>query len=111
MEELCQRFPSIAQKIMNDVDDKTLINFKEASKITYNFLEKERFFWIRILKTYNVLYFETSKETWKKAISKTPCGIVKKLATAVITFIKKDSDYTSFLNEKRTTNSTAHCSL
>ena len=40
MEELCQRFPSIAQKIMNDVDYKTLINFKEASKITYNFWKK-----------------------------------------------------------------------
>ena len=40
MEELCQRFPSIAQKIMNDVDNKTLINFKEASKITYNFWKK-----------------------------------------------------------------------
>ena len=35
MEELCQRFPSVAQKIMNDVENKALINFKESSKITY----------------------------------------------------------------------------
>ena len=64
-----------------------------SNKENCEFLVQERFYWIRILKKYNVLYFETSKETWKKAISKTPCGIVKKLATAVITFLKRDSDY------------------
>ena len=110
MDVIQKRFPTLAVNILNKVCDKSLLTYKESNKENCEFLVQERFYWIRILKNYNI-YFETNKESWKKAISKTPCGIVKKLATAVITFIKKDSDYTSFLNEKRTTNSTAHCSL
>ena len=85
MEELCQRFPSIAQKIMNDVDDKTLINFKEASKITHYFLEKERFYWIRIIQRYNCLIGEF-RDVWKKVVKKTPAEIIKELAVAVHQF-------------------------
>ena len=40
MEEVCQRFPLIAQKIWNQVDNETLINFKEAGRTYDAFLEK-----------------------------------------------------------------------
>ena len=40
MDELCQRFPLIAQKIMKHVDNKTLINFKEAGRTTNEFFKK-----------------------------------------------------------------------
>ena len=93
MDVIQKRFPTLAVNILNNLDDKSLVKYKKSNKENCEFLVQERFYWIRILKKYNVLYFETSKETWKKAISKTPCGIVKKLATAVITFIKRDSDY------------------
>ena len=85
MEELCQRFPSIAQKIMNDVDNRTLIDFKEASKITYNFLEKERFYWIRIIQRYNCLIGKLH-DVWKKVVKKTPVEIIKELAVALHQF-------------------------
>ena len=85
MEELCQRFPSVAQKIMNDVENKALINFKESSKITYNFLEKERFYWIRIIQRYNCLIGEF-RDVWKKVVKKTPAEIIKELAVALCQF-------------------------
>ena len=85
MEELCQRFPSIAQKTMNNVDNKTLIDFKEASKITYDFLEKERFYWIRIIQKYKCLIGEL-KDVWVKVVKKTPAEIIKELAVAVHQF-------------------------
>ena len=85
MEELCQRFPSIAQKIMNDVDDKTLINLKESSKITHYFLEKERFYWIRLIQRYNCLIGEL-RDVWEKVVKKTPAEIIKELAVAVHLF-------------------------
>ena len=85
MEELCQRFPSIAQKIMNDVENKTLINFKESSKITYNYLEKERFYWIRIIQKYKCLIGKLH-DVWKKIVTKTPPEIIKELAIAVHQF-------------------------
>ena len=43
MEVLCQRFPLVAQKIMNHVNNETLINFKGAGRYDAEFLEKEKF--------------------------------------------------------------------
>ena len=85
MEELCQRFPSVAQKIMNDIDNETLINFKEASRNTDDFLDKERFYWIRIIKRYNCL-IGNLHDVWKKVVKKTPVEIIKELAVAVNQF-------------------------
>ena len=92
MDVIQKRFQILAVNILNNLDDKSLVKYKMSNKENCEFLVQERFYWIRILKKYNI-YFETNKETWKKAISKKSCGIVKKLATAVITFIKRDSDY------------------
>ena len=85
MEEVCQIFPLIAQKILNHVDNETLINFKKVSRNNADFLERERFYWIRIIQRYNCLFGEFH-EVWKKVVSKTPVGIVKELAVAVYQF-------------------------
>ena len=85
MEQLCQRFPLIGQKIINHVDNETLINFKDGSRNTNDFLKKERFYWIRIIKRYNCLTGDL-QEVWKKVISKTPVEIVEELAVEVHRF-------------------------
>ena len=92
MDVIQKRFPTLAVNILNILDDQSLLKYKESNRENCEFLGQERFYWIRILKKYNE-YFETSKETWKKAIYKSPCRIVKKLAMADVTFIKKDLDY------------------
>ena len=85
MESLSQRFPLMAQKIMNHVDDKTLINFKETGRNNAYFLGKERFYWIRIIRRYNCLIGEL-QEVWKKVVTKTPIDIIKELAVAIHQF-------------------------
>ena len=85
------RFPTLAVEILNNLDDQSLMKYKESNRDNWKFLGQERFYWIRILKKFND-YFETSRETWRKAISKTSAGIVKKLAIAVFTFFKTESD-------------------
>ena len=85
MDELCQRFSLMVQKIMNHVDNETLINFKEAGRNNATFLEKERFYWIRIIQRYNCLYGELH-EVWRKFVRKTPVEIIKELAVAVYQF-------------------------
>ena len=85
------RFPTLAVEILNNLDDQSLMKYKESNRDNWKFLCQERFYWIRILKKFND-YFETSRETWRKAISKTSAGIVKKLAIAVFTFFKTESD-------------------
>ena len=85
MDELCQRFPLIVRKIMNHDDSETLINFKEAGINNATFLEKERFFWTRIIQRYNCL-FGKLQDVWTKVIRKTSVEIIKELAVAVHQF-------------------------
>ena len=75
----------MAQKIMNHVDNKTLINFKETGRNNAYFLGKERFYWIRIIQRYNCLIGEL-QEVWKKVVRKTPIEIIKELAVAIHQF-------------------------
>ena len=101
MDELCQRFSLIAQKVMNHVDNVTLINFKEAGRNNATFLEKERFYWVRIIKRYNCLFGEL-QEVWKKVVRKTPVRIIKELAVAVHQFpqtMLKYLEYETFPGE------------
>ena len=83
MEEVCQRFPLIAQKILNNFDNETLINFKEAGRNNNDFLRKERSYWIRIIQSRNC-NCNCFQEVWKKVIKKTPVETIKELAAAVL---------------------------
>ena len=87
MEVLCQRFHLMAQKILNHVDDRTLINFKEAGRTNADFLGQERFYWLRIIQRYNCLIGEL-QEVWKQVVRKTSVEIIKELAVAVHQFPK-----------------------
>ena len=85
IEEVCQRLPFVAQKILNNVDDKTLINFKEAGRKNDLFLRNERFYWIRVIKRNNYLIGEL-QEVWNKVVRKTPVEMIKELAVSVHQF-------------------------
>ena len=91
MDRIQLRFPTLAENILNNLEDQSLQKYKDSTRDNYDFLTNERFYWIRILKKYNK-YFETSKESWKKAISKTPTGDVKKIALAVLKFFHTESE-------------------
>ena len=87
MDVLLRRFPTLAVNVINNLDDQSLVKFKDANRENYEFMDKERFYWIRILKKYSE-YFETNKESWTESISKIQAGFVKKLATATLNFFK-----------------------
>ena len=88
MEELSNRFPDLATMILENVDDKSLVNVKEASREMSGLIANERFYWIRILKKYYQNFLKFSK-AWRMVIEKTPVGIVKKLAVAVEIFFSR----------------------
>ena len=90
MDIIAKRFPHLAVNISNNLDDQSLVRFKEANRENSEFMIQNRFYWIRILKKYND-YFETSNESWKKSISKTPIEFVRKLAMAALNFFKTAS--------------------
>ena len=87
METICQRFPHLGKLVLNNLDNQSLINCKEASRIFSEFLESERFFWITILRTYQN-NFNEFKEAWKEVINKTSIEMVKQLAVAALHYFK-----------------------
>ena len=81
MDDLCERFPLVAKMVLNNLDDQSLTNCKIVNRKLNNFIENERFYWIRILKKY-VLNFVSFSDSWRKVIKKAPIEIVKELAIA-----------------------------
>ena len=79
MEDFCQRIPHVCAKIFGLVNDQSLIKCKEASKIIYNVLENERFFWIRIIQAHE----GRLQDSWKKVVVKTQLAIIKEFAASV----------------------------
>ena len=93
MENICLRFPQIAVKVLKNVDNQTLINFKLAGRMSPNFINGEKFYWYQILKRY--WQIEDSQahgwqmvgsfsEYWRKIMKQTPLAVVKKVAMASI---------------------------
>ena len=87
---ICRRFPHVAQTIFKKLDDRSLKRSKEVSKEISEVLKNERFYWIRIIKTY-VQVFQGNQESWNEVITKIPLSFVKPLALALIQFCKHHS--------------------
>ena len=87
MEDLGKRFPLISQIILNNVDNKSLTIFRKASRENSNFLDSERFYWIRNIKKYSA-NFEEFQEAWKKVVNKTSVEFLEDLAINVHNFFK-----------------------
>ena len=85
MEDLSNRFPSLIPMILENVDNQSLVNFKETSRELRDFVDSERFYWIKIIEKYKGSFEEFSK-CWKKVIERTPSQIVKRIALAVEIF-------------------------
>ena len=79
MEDLGRKFPLISKIILNNIDNISLARFREASRENDNFLNSERFYWIRNIKKYSA-HFEEFQYSWKKVVSKTPVEFLKSLA-------------------------------
>ena len=92
MEELSNRFPTLFTMVLENVDDESLVKFKETSRQMSKFIVKDRFYWIRILKKYNENFEEFSK-AWKLVIERTPVAIVQKLVLDVQRFFRSHGRY------------------
>ena len=86
MEDLGQRHPIVIKMMMRSLDDKSLVTLKKVSRGLYRFLEEERFYWLRVIQSYNQTNIKLSI-SWKKLVDKTPSEMIKKLALALHQFI------------------------
>ena len=85
MENLRIRFPTLITMVLENVDDKSLVTFKETSREMHDFLDKERFYWIRILRRYNGCFVEFWN-SWKMVIEKNSVEMVREIAMVVEPF-------------------------
>ena len=97
LEDLCKRFPDLAKKLLQNLDDQSLVIFKETSRDIYSVSTNERAYWLRIIQKYrgNLLEFQNS---WNKVLNKIPIEILKQLATATWEFFKPREDVQDELN-------------
>ena len=87
MEYLSKRFPLATQTVLNNLDDQSLTQIKEASREIEGFLNNERFYWIRIIRKH-IKNFKGFEESWNEAIRKMPVDFIKQLAIAVQKFFQ-----------------------
>ena len=96
MDVFVNRFPLVSNRILDLLDDTTLMHCKEVSKELNNFLQNEKSVWLRIIRLYkgNIIGFEDS---WKKTIEKDSVDNIKHLALATQNFFKHESNF--FMNQ------------
>ena len=87
MDTVWERFQLVSETILNNLDDQSLRNSKEASREISEFLDNGRFFWIRIIEKYKD-DFNGFEKSWKEVINKTPTDVLKQLAKSVEKFFK-----------------------
>jgi ankyrin repeat protein len=87
MENLCKRFPHLAGAIFDQVDEPSLNICKEISGDVLEFLDNERFFWIRMIKKYQRRLKDFPK-LWKPVVDKTSVEKLKEIAIAVSRFFQ-----------------------
>ena len=92
MQNICQRFPLVGKQICNNLDDESLINFKEAGINNYWFLEQERFFWVRRIAAYHSVMGDL-QEVWKRIVFRKPLVIIRELAATVHLFCQLMKNY------------------
>ena len=82
MNEIILRFPDLAKRIFNKLDDESLAKCKNMSRSWFSYMNREVSFWKRIIQKYtnNINKF---KDAWRCVMTKAGLENVKELAMAV----------------------------
>ena len=92
MEGLCRKIPLISKSIFEELDDQSFVNIKDASREITTNLKNERFYWIRVLRSYNYL-LRDFKDSWSVVVNRTPAEFVRKIVALIDQFYKEDCCY------------------
>jgi ankyrin repeat protein len=73
--------------VFNELDDQSLTQVKMSNREICQYLEEERFYWVRVLKSFKGRVVEFN-ESWKKVVNKAPVEIIQQFAIACHNFFK-----------------------
>ena len=82
-----KRFGVAGAMILDNLDDQSLVRSKAASKEIAEFLENEKFYWMRII-IKNKDKFQGYEESWKEVINKIPVNRIKELGISVLEHVE-----------------------
>ena len=72
--------------VFNELDDQNLTKVKMSNREICQHLEEERFYWIRVLKSFGGRIGEFN-ESWKKVVNKAPVEIIQQFVIACRNFV------------------------
>ena len=97
MDELLSRFPDIAEDILENLDDESLVIFKESSRTLFSFMDEDTKFWKRLIRKYLRYSQETDdfKESWRIMMDtkQTRPEMLRELGRAVQQFLNRHSRF------------------
>ena len=100
MEELIVRFPHLSEAIYDFIDNQSLSNCVEVDRYWQNYLRKQKFFEIRIIKA-TVEQFHKMGETWNKIFKGASTETIFALGNAVQVFYLQKNRGTLDFHEKK----------
>ena len=79
MENLCTRFPLVSKMVFNELDDQSLTKVKMSNRDICQNVEGERFYWIRVLKSFRGRIGELKNKLWKKIPNEAPAETIPQI--------------------------------
>ena len=97
MEDLSKRIPFLNKIICKELYEQSLVKFKDTSREIANTLKNDRFYWIRVLRTYNCLRGDF-KYFWARVVKRTPAEFVKEIAMCINQFyMSSHFDFSNYI--------------
>ena len=97
MDEIILRFPMVAKRIFEELDNQCLTKSKCVNQIWNLFINESKSTWIRILNKYNVKSFESKfRNHWKLLVKRESVHNLRKITTAVYRFYLKNTSRQEF---------------
>ena len=82
MEDLCYRFPHLSERIFDQLCDQSLADSQRIGKPFCNYIDQQKFKWLRIIHKHIKNNSNFSKD-WKKVVENAPTKIIQDLGKAI----------------------------
>ena len=88
MENILTKIPTVGDKILKELDNKSLVKFKKVKKSWYKFVKKEKVQWIRIIQ--NCIGHRNKFSTaWAKVLTRIPIDFLKQISISTLQYQKE----------------------
>ena len=89
------RFPHVVTDIFKELDDKTMTTCRNVSRLCCDYIDSEKFLWVRMIQRYRK-NLEISYPHWNKVLTNTTFEIVKEFSVVTQQFFKDDVSRNDF---------------